>query len=406
MNKKSVLLKSVLVLALLVSLTNQVFASAGNNENNAGRERKIVVFQNNVGEIEQQEIISRSGGSKLKSLPLINGAVVLVGSSSESALHQQAEVLRVESDTVYYIQVVPAIPGESLPWGVDRIDAERAWDPNNDLKLDAGAGNGVRVAILDTGIDLDHPDLKDNIKGGINTINPMATPDDDSGHGTHVAGIIAAAANNVGIVGIAPRAQLFAVKVLDKNGAGFTSDIIEGIQWSIENRMQVINMSFGAPVMESALHEAIIAAHNAGIVLVAAAGNLGPGDSTVIFPAALPEVIAVSATDSSDALVFFSSRGPEVELAAPGVNILSTLPGDVLGAFSGTSMAAPHVTGTAALIIESGIRDANNNGRINDEVRSRLQRTADDLGDKGRDNLFGFGLVDAEEAFTGRQTLP
>lgn len=235
----------------------------------------------------------------------------------------------------------------------------------------------------------------------INIINPRKSSDDDNGHGTHVAGIIAAADNSVGVVGTAPKAWLYAVKVLDRQGSGFVSDIIDGLQWSIANGMQVVNMSFGTSTDVPSLHEAISAAYKAGLVLVAAAGNSGPQDDTVLYPAKYEEVIAVSATDDADSLADWSSRGPEVELAAPGVNIYSTFRGGAYLALSGTSMASPHVAGAAALIIASGIGDDNGNGRINDEVRIRLNSTADDLGISGRDNLYGFGLVDADEAVTG-----
>ncbi|MBC7336503.1 MAG: S8 family peptidase, partial [Clostridia bacterium] len=253
----------------------------------------------------------------------------------------------------------------------------------------------VKVAVLDTGIDLDHPDLQANIKGGINTIHPRKSPDDDNGHGTHVAGIIAAADNTVGVIGTAPKAWLYAVKVLDRRGSGYISDIIEGLDWCIRNGMQIVNMSFGTATDVPSLHEALVAAYNSGLVLVAAAGNGGPQDDTVLYPARYEEVIAVSAVDGTDSIASWSSRGPEVELAAPGVDIYSTFRSGTYRVLSGTSMASPHVAGTAALAIASGITDANDNGRINDEVRERLRLTADDLGEPAKDDLYGYGLVDA-----------
>ena len=329
---------------------------------------------------------------------------VYLPSYAERALTQRAEVLRIDTDAEVYTQAkppAPTPPPEVLPWGVDRIDADLVWDKNGDLVVDTGAnaGNGVKVAILDTGIDLDHPDLQSNIKGGINTINPLKSADDDNGHGSHVAGIIAGVDNTVGVLGVAPQACLYAVKVLNRQGSGFVSDIIEGIQWSVGNGMQVINMSLGTPYDVQSFHDALIIAYNSGIVLVAAVGNSGPTDNTVLYPAKYTEVIAVSATDSSDAIANWSSRGAEVELAAPGVSISSTYKGGGYTTLSGTSMASPHVAGTAALVIASGITGSN-------EVRAKLQSTADAMGAVGRDSLYGYGLVDAQEAATGVQTLP
>jgi subtilisin family serine protease len=368
--------------------------------------RLIVVFRERKGEAAQDQVLEHTGAVKIKHLPLINAAAVIADPAGEKALRQHPGVLRVDPDAVVYTQAKrpPAPPpAEVLPWGVDRIDADSVWDQNRDLVLDPGAnaGEGVKVAVLDTGIDLDHPDLQANIKGGINAINPQKSPDDDNGHGTHVAGIIAAADNSEGVIGTAPKAWLYAVKVLDRRGSGYISDIIEGLDWCIQNGMQVVNMSFGTSTDVPSLHEALVAAYNRGLVLVAAAGNSGPQDNTVLYPAKYDEVIAVSATDSKDALADWSSRGPEVELAAPGVDIYSTFTGGTYKTLSGTSMASPHVAGTAALVIASGITDANGDGRINDEVRRRLDGAAEDLGAAGRDSLYGWGLVSAAKAVSG-----
>lgn len=376
---------------MMFSSLGQVFALTGSGIDT--QKRKIVVFDNSLTDGNQIEaIIKKAGAQKIKNLPLINAAVVSVDSNGENLMKSQKGVLRVEPDLVVSISkkdVKPKpepSPIQQTPWGVDRIDAELAWSQNT--------GQGVKVAILDTGIDVSHPDLAANIKGGYNVLKPRKSPVDDNGHGTHVAGIIAAANNNIGVVGVAPEADLYAVKVLDANGSGYISDIIEGLEWCISNKVQVINMSFGASSDSQSFHDAITKTYNAGIVMVAAAGNSGPGDNTVDYPAKYPEVIAVSATDETDAIASFSSRGPVVELAAPGVAIPSTYTGGGYKTISGTSMAAPHVTGTAALIIKRGINGV-------EKVRSELQNTADKMGSA---DLYGFGLVDAEEGGTGIQT--
>ncbi|HDS44745.1 MAG TPA: PKD domain-containing protein [Methanomicrobia archaeon] len=279
--------------------------------------------------------------------------------------------------------------GEVYDWGVARIDADVVHAGGN-------TGEGIKVAILDTGIDYTHPDLAANYAGGTDCADKDDDPMDVGGHGTHCAGIVAAALNDAGVIGVAPGAELYAVKVFTDSGGGSYSDVISALEWCIENDIQVISMSFGSSYRsgDPGIEPWINAAYNAGIVLVGAAGNDGnrfaTGDS-VIYPARYSNVIAVAATDRYDKRASFSSTGPAVELAAPGVAITSTVPGGAYEAWSGTSMACPHVAGTAALVIGSGITD-------NEAVRLCLQATAEDLGAAGKDNLYGYGLVDAEAA--------
>jgi serine protease len=207
---------------------------------------------------------------------------------------------------------------------------------------------------------------------------------------------VAAVDNEVGVIGVAPEAYLYGVKVLDRTGSGYVSDVIAGIEWATSQGMDVISMSLGGGYSES-METACSEADDAGIVVVAAAGNSGPGDDTVNYPAKHESVIAVSATNDGDSLADFSSRGEEVELAAPGVSIYSTYRGGGYATMQGTSMACPHVAGTAALVIYSGIGD-------NDAVRARLQSTAENLGATGKDDWYGYGLVDAGEAVLPAET--
>ena len=403
--KMKLLAVTGLVFVVAFGLAGQAMAANGQAE----QVRKIVVFQQwIINEDAQETIIERTGAAPLKPLPLVNAWVALASPANEEALKARGEVLRVDEDAIVYALARGGIPGppdkeeeppppEELPWGVDQIDAELAWATST--------GAGIKVAVLDTGIDLDHPDLQANIKGGVNIINSHKTADDDNGHGTHVAGTIAAALNNeIGVIGVAPEAHLYAVKVLNRRGSGFVSDVIEGLQWGIDQEMQVMNMSLGTSSDVQSLHDAVDAAYAAGIVLVAAAGNSGDTnpDSDVIYPAKYGSVIAVAATDSNSTRASWSSDGPEVELAAPGVDIFSTWKGGEYETKSGTSMASPHVAGTAALVIGAGaVTDGDELYGIANEVRQVLQDTADYLGDA---NLYGYGLVDAEEAVTGTET--
>lgn len=357
--------------------------------------RRIVVFKPDfVNEAAQEALVKKFGGQDLLSLPLIRGKVVLLPPTAEAALKNQPGVLRVDVDAEVHalgdvtaeqraFATVPTQPAQVLPWGINRIDAEYAWPAGYQ-------GSGVKVAVVDTGIDKTHPDLAAHIAGGVNFVPKSARrpPDpnawnDDNGHGTHVAGIIGALDNTIGVVGVAPDCRLYAVKVLNKNGSGYVSWIISGLTWCINNGMQVVNMSLGTTVDVPSLHEACDQAAAAGIKLVAAAGNDG---GPVNYPAAYSSVIAVAATDRYDARPYWSSYGPEIFVAAPGVSIYSTYKGSNYATMSGTSMAAPHVTGTLAL-----------------NLAADLAATADDLPPPGKDVYTGWGLVDAEEAATGSQ---
>jgi subtilisin family serine protease len=235
----------------------------------------------------------------------------------------------------------------NIPWGVARVNAPAAWS--------SGQGEGVKVAVIDTGIDCTHPDLKCDFSAGTNIVDPGATPMDDNEHGTHVSGTIAGRGTG-GPLGVAPKATLIPVKVLDGSGSGSLSDIIAGINWATDAGVDVINMSLGGPNTSAALQRAVQKALAAGVVIVCAAGNSGPGPNTVGYPAGYPGVIAVAASDKNDQVASFSSRGSAVAFIAPGVKITSTVPGGGVKDLSGTSMASPHVAGLAALAIERGAK--------------------------------------------------
>jgi len=350
--------------------------------------RYIVTIQ---GPAEQAEAaVVQAGGVVSHAFELIPAIAIQVPEAALQGLQRNPLFVSIEPDVVVTAFLKPdANPGkgkkpgggggggggtttQTLPWGVDRIDAECVWT--------TATGVDVKVAVLDTGIDYTHPDLADNCKGGINIINSRKDYMDDNGHGTHVAGIIAAEDNSIGVVGVAPDASLYAVKALDRNGSGWLSDIIAGLDWCVNNQIDVVNMSLGTNSDVQALHDECDAVAAAGLFLVAAAGN---DSGAVDYPAAYTSVIAVSATDSSDHLAYFSSRGIEIEVAAPGVSIFSTYMGGGYATLSGTSMAAPHVTGTLAL-----------------NPSADLCKTAETLQNLTTEEQ-GCGLVDAQNAATG-----
>lgn len=346
------------------------------------------------------DLIKVHGGQIKHIFSLIPAIVAILPSKSLARIRNEKGVLYVEED-----QQVRAL-AQTMPWGVDRIDADVVHSfPKR--------GSGVHVAILDSGIDYLHPDLASAYYGGYDFVNDDSDPRDDEGHGTHVAGIIAAEDNNIGVIGVAPEAHLFALKVLNKHGTGLVSDVIAGMEWSVNNGMQIISMSLGSDSYSAALEQACDSAYSAGLILVAAAGNDGDTDpdNDVDYPARYASVIAVASTDSTDTRAPSSSDGPEVELAAPGVSILSTYVvgnNHVYAYASGTSMACPHVAGVAALVIASPADpnyDTDGDGVWdNNEVRMKIQDTAEDLGPTGRDNEYGYGLVDAGFACAKLQT--
>ena len=225
---------------------------------------------------------------------------------------------------------------------------------------------------------------------------------DDAGHGTHVSGTIVASDDGLGVVGVAPDADLYALKILNSSGSGNWSDVIAALEWAVNNGIQITNNSYTSSKNPGGTVQAAFdTSAAAGILHVGAAGNTGNPKgkgNNIGYPARFDSVVAVTATNQSDVRASFSSTGDQAELAAPGVAVNSTKLGGGYVEFNGTSMASPHVAGTAALVIAGGIGDANGDGWVNDDVRQRLALTADDLGDPGRDSLYGFGLVDAGEA--------
>ncbi|MDX2150176.1 MAG: S8 family peptidase [Bryobacteraceae bacterium] len=308
-----------------------------------------------------------------------------------SNLKKNPDVAMVEEDGLCYalstaslvFEGQPSPLAETVPAGISQVKAPAAWDSSR--------GKGIRVAVLDTGIDAGHPDLAANVKGAVSFV-PGETPADGNGHGTHCAGTIAAAMNGVGVVGVAPAAWLYAVKVLANNGSGNWSWLIAGINWCINNGIKIISMSLGGSGAPAALETMCNTAFNKGLLLIAAAGNSGPGNNTVNVPGKYKNVIAVSAIDNANVIAPFSSRGPEVEICAPGVNVLSTVPGGGYGTKSGTSMACPHVAGGAA-VVWGAHRFA-----TNVQIWNLLAFTADNLGPPNWDPNYGYGRLDVDQA--------
>lgn len=375
-----------LLLILLSVLVTTITVNAASNKATI-----IVRFK----EKTDPSVIAAVNGRILKTYRAIPAVAAQLDAASIEILKRNPSVAYVETDKERRIQgkldEVLARPGsvqppQILPWGVDRIDAEEVWRRNE--------GEGINVAIIDTGVDPDHPDLMANIEGKYSAIPPnVYTVDDRYGHGTHVAGTIAAISNEIGVVGIGPKIDLWIVKA-SAGGILLLKDLLESYDFVINtwfdddpnNNIQVVSMSYGGGYSAPEA-EMLQKAWDIGIILVAAAGNEG---GAVIYPAALPFVIAVSAMNIDDQITGWSNRGPEIDLAAPGSGITSTYLRGGYATWSGTSMATPHVSASAALAIASHPR------MTSQEIVQLLFDKAEDLGDSGFDYLFGHGLVDAQ----------
>jgi len=344
----------------------------------------LIAFDKTPGN-DEQALVHQFGGKVKYSYHLVPAIAAEVPEPAVEGLLHNPHVVSVELDGQKEIDY-----GEiDISWGVNRIGA-------GDAHVNGNMGTNVRIAVLDTGIDYTHFELDINYAGGYDFVNGDSDPMDDNGHGTHCAGIIAAEYNEEGVVGVAPEASIYAIKVLNENGIGYDSDIIAGIEWAVDNDIQITSNSYGGGGHSSLLELAFDNAYEAGILSIAAAGNNGQGEDNVSYPARYGSLIAVSATDKDDDIARFSSRGPSVELSAPGWFIYSTILDNAFAKKSGTSMSCPHVAGTATLILSA------HPDWSNQEVRDWLCENAEDLGNPGRDNNYGYGLVNAS-AISGSQ---
>jgi len=274
---------------------------------------------------------------------------------------------------------------EIIDYGVKSINAMSQWSETQ--------GENINIAILDTGIDYTHKDLIDRVKGGANFTSPdILNYMDRNGHGTFVAGIISATKNGSGIIGVAPKANLYAVKVLNDQGKGNPLWIEDGINWSVNNGIQIISMSLGYDRESPETYEAIKSAYHKGVIMVAATGN-DPTKSLIDYPARYDEVIGVTAIDQFEQVGRFCNRdnGLDIELAAPGVDVISTYLNNTYAIASGTSFACPHITGAIALLQAKAFRRYSRFLTLH-EIKLLLEMNTKDLGTRGKDNQYGFGL--------------
>ena len=319
-----------------VSLTRGEAVSAGPE---ALPDEVIVRFKN--------ETRALPGATHLRDLPLRGTAVFKVNKAgyalqAAEEWEEAADIDYIEPNYVYHAVGTPNDPRWTDSWGVAAINAPNIWAFTQ--------GEGIKVAVIDTGVDANHPDLAGRVLPGADLVNDDNDAGDDHGHGTHVAGSIAAVVNNgVDVGGVAPHAQIIPIKVLNASGQGYNADIANGVLEAANLGAKVINLSLGGTDNSETLRRAIADVQARGVVVVAAAGN--DGVSTPFYPAANDGVIAVAAIDQSRRKASFSNYGDYIDIAAPGVAIGSTRKGGGVASMSGTSMASPHVAGACALLM-------------------------------------------------------
>ncbi|KZB91488.1 peptidase S8 [Bacillus sp. VT 712] len=279
---------------------------------------------------------------------------------------------------------------EQYQWNLSAIQAEAGWDITK-------GDEHIIIAVINTGVDLDHPDLRRRLTNGYNVLLNNNFPDDDNGHGTHVSGIIASETNNhEGLAGVTWYNKIMPIKAMGAKGYGTTFDIAKGIFWAVDHGADIINMSLGNYQHSSLLKEAIDYAYNKNVVLIAAAGNENTMQPS--YPAAFPNVLSVAAVSYTGQRAFFSNYGDYIDVSAPGVQIPSTYFNQQYAALSGTSMASPHVAGLAGLLLSA------NPNLTNQEVIEIIKNSTYDLGIPGTDNEFGNGLINVKNGLEAAQS--
>lgn len=362
---------------LLAYLNSQNITQAKIDEST---DRIIVKFRSQTPKISRESLLKSFNLTISEKLKLNDTYVLKVPKNKAlefaSNFQKSPFIEYAEKDELAYALGIPNDPYYSQQWGLEKIQAVGAWDKTS--------GDGVDIAILDTGVDDTHPDLTGKVIARANfTTDPDA---DGDGHGTHVAGIASALTNNnLGIAGLGFKARLMSVKVLDNTGSGYYSWISNGIIWASDNGAEVINLSLGGSSSSSTLANAIQYAWNKGVIISAAAGNRG--NSLPTYPAYYSQAIAVAATDSNDKKANFSSYGSWVDVASPGVSIISTVLGNGYESWSGTSMSTPFVSSLAALV------KSQNLGWSNSQVRSKIEQTTDTI--SGTGTYFRYGRINA-----------
>nr|WP_198162759.1 S8 family peptidase [Halobacillus mangrovi] len=384
---------SIAVALAILPSTGQAFASPQIDAN------KEVDVSKEVGNFQQGEVVVTMKPGKSLSGKELNNLGAKVVDDHSKVVDTQLKVLQVgnvdavvkalshnpnveyaEPNYIFDATFTPNDPLYSDQYGPQNTNTPAAWDVTQ-------GSSSQEIAVIDTGVYYDHPDLIDKTILGYDFAQNDNDPKDLNGHGTHVSGTVAAETNNAtGVAGMAPETKILAVRALGANGSGSLNDIADAIRYSADAGAEVINMSLGCDCDSQTLEDAVNYAWNSGSVVVAAAGN--DGVSTTFEPASYENVIAVGAVDSNNDVAYFSNYGSWVDVTAPGVDIVSTVLRGKYDSYSGTSMASPHVAGLAGLLASQG--------RSNSEIRTAIEQTADPI--NGTGTYFEHGLINSYDA--------
>ncbi|PRZ16000.1 thermitase [Laceyella sediminis] len=383
--KKRVSLIASFVLMASAALPSAIFAKEVDSQ--AGKlyapGQVVVKYKANASASAVKSARAKANGTVMEKNNKLGFEVVKVKGSVEATIEKLKKDPNVEyAEPNYYLHAsyTPNDPYfSSRQYGPQKIQAPQAWD--------IAEGSGAKIAIVDTGVQSNHPDLAGKVVGGWDFVDNDSTPQDGNGHGTHCAGIAAAVTNNsTGIAGTAPKASILAVRVLDNSGSGTWTAVANGITYAADQGAKVISLSLGGTVGNSGLQQAVDYAWSKGSVVVAAAGNAG--NTAPNYPAYYSNAIAVASTDQNDNKSSFSTYGSWVDVAAPGSSIYSTYPTSTYASLSGTSMATPHVAGVAGLLASQGRSAAN--------IRAAIENTADKI--SGTGTYWAKGRVNAYKA--------
>lgn len=397
-----VLLAGLIFAAALLTLSSYAWAQPVANEIDEDPEgvpyaagELLVVYKEDAPESEVESVEQEAAAEVEEEIPEIDTQLLelpeIKDEQAEAVRERELEQLKedieedpvvesVDYNYVYTGTFTPRDPKFKLQWGLKKTGFEKAWNRSR--------GKGVKVAVVDSGTAIRHVDLRRKVAAKYDFVNRNGTVEDLHGHGTHVAGIaVAKSGNKRGIVGGSPASRLIVAKALNKDLIGYNSNIADAIVWSANKGARVINLSLGSQGRSSTMEKAINYATNKGALVVAAGGNYG--DNKPVYPAAYGKALGVIHTDSRNRRGFDASRGKHIGVAAPGVDVVSTVPGGY-SYKSGSSMATPHAAALAGLMAQKMESPKS--------IRRRMSRTAQDLGPRGRDPYYGNGLIRADRA--------
>ena len=358
----------------------------------AAMDHILVKFKPTTSETERNNIISKENGSKKKQINKISTDVVNTPPGKNS--HQMVAAFRDQyADKIEFAELdikatpllTPNDPEYSKQWALPKIEAPAGWDITKGL-------NTTTIAVLDTGVNINHPDLKNKLVPGWNVVDNNTDLTDLNGHGTMMMGIAGAQTNNaLGIAGVGIEPKIMMVRICNNaDGWAYYSDMAEAIIYAADKGVKVESISFGGSGASSTVQTAIDYAYSKGTFVTASAGN--SGSNAPSYPAACNHVVAVGATDSNDQKASWSNWGSWVDVTAPGVAIQTTTSGGGYSTCSGTSPATPHVAGIAALLLA---RDGNLSP---DKLENTIEQNSNDLGSAGKDDIFGWGRINLRRA--------